>query len=164
MLSYSGDNLAISYDLDPLSDDVLLTLARHLYVHSPSISLKCWWHVNISPSCLKAVYFSLLLLDNAIEWIDVATTFFEVLLGDSSSVAYSGDKSICDGTCSDPKVIVLIHVEDSFCHARQDWWVWGVGVRVDGKFVDADVEGCWWGNFLYRWSGGRWDMLSQHYR
>ncbi len=118
MFPCSSDDFAVSYDLDPPSDDVLSTLAGHLNIHSPSIPLKCWWHVDVSSPGLEVAYFSLLLLDDADKLIDVAASLFKVLLGNGGLVTYGGGKPIGDGVCGSSEVIILIHTEDGFGCAR----------------------------------------------
>src|SRR6266851_8222853 len=119
MFPSSGDDLAISHNPDPSSNDVLPTLEGYLYVHSSSIVLEGGRHLNITSPVLQSPDFGLSLLEGPVESVDVDMGLLEVLIGDVHSVAYGGDEAIGHSMCSGGEVFpVFFHAEYHFGGAR----------------------------------------------
>jgi len=88
VLPCSSDDFTIPHNSDPLSDNILLTLGGHLYVHLPSVLLVGRGHVDVSAPGLEAVNFGLSLLHNPVELVDMVVSLFEVLVGNGCPSAY----------------------------------------------------------------------------
>ncbi len=117
MLSRSGDDFAISHDSDPLGDDVLATVGRHLDVHLPSVTLKVGRHSRASIVTLDVADFSFLGVYGPGELVDVASGLGKVLVSGGGTASHRGDETVCDGMRSVSEVVVL-QAEDGFSRAR----------------------------------------------
>ncbi len=135
MLPCSGDDLAVSYDLDPLGNDVLTIVGGHLDVHLSPIAFEGGGHFYISCPILELADFSLMDVYCSYELVDVAVGFGEALVNGGCSALDCGDEAVSNGVCGVLEVTTLVYVEYCFGQSRGDGGV--VPCKAGG---DADVE------------------------
>ncbi len=80
-------------------------------VHSPSVSFVVGWHLGHPMGIPNATDFGLPGVHGSLEVVDVASSFGEVLVGDSAASLDCCDEAVCDGPRGVGEVVVF-HVEE----------------------------------------------------
>ncbi len=112
MLPCSGDNLAVSHDSDPASEDILTVVGVHLDVHAPSIALEGGGHIHISHPVSEMVNLGFAGVYCSGELVNAAAGFGELLVECCCASVDGGDKAVCNSMCSVMEVVTILHAED----------------------------------------------------
>ena len=100
MLPCPSNDLTVSYNSDPSSDNVLAAVGGHLDVHSSPIVFKGGGHLDVPHPVLEVADLGFSGMYHSCELVDVMVGFGEALVGGCYLSTYRGDEAIGNGVVS----------------------------------------------------------------